>query len=232
MCGHIGNVVDSFLARMLLDALDMGHALPGLRNNPGTGPASSIDIILQDEQGRRVQPAIWWLLLERAETGYKPSKYTSFNTRSDKLDQKRSAGYRPYRNSRCIVPATYIIEGEGTKGARRYHRVEPTESAFALGGLYRTWLNKETGELTYSSSVIALPPHPDERWLGIHTKSMPLMLPTDNSEVIAKWLDPAFDQVEEFHPLLEPRFPGNLRCVPVERPGDQREVGNAFLIEK
>ncbi len=72
MCGHIGNVVDSYLVRKLLDALDMGEALPKLRNNPGAGPASSIDIILQDEQGRRVQPAIWWLLLERAVSGYKP----------------------------------------------------------------------------------------------------------------------------------------------------------------
>jgi len=126
MCGHIGNVVESFLTRVLMDALDMGDALPDLRNNPGSGPAASIDIILQDEQNRRIQPAIWWLLLEKAESGYKPSRYTSFNTLYDKLDQPRSAGYRPYRSSRCIVPATYITEGEGTKGARRYHRIEPT----------------------------------------------------------------------------------------------------------
>ncbi len=209
-----------------------GHALPDLRNNPGTGPAASIDIILQDEQDRRIQPAIWWLLLEKAESGYKPSRYTSFNTRSDKLDQNRSAGYRPYRSSRCIVPATYITEGEGTKGARRYHRIEPTESAFALGGLYRTWLDKTTGGLTYSCSIITLPPHPDVRWQDMHSKSMPLMLPTDKPDTLHQWLDPAFDQVEAFQPLLQPRFPGNLRCVPVERPGNQREVGDSFIIEK
>jgi len=45
------------------------------------------------------------------------------------------------------------------------------------------------------------------------------MLPTDKPDTLHQWLDPAFDQVEAFQPLLEPRFPGNLRWVPVERPG-------------
>jgi len=233
MCGHIGNVVDSYLAAKLMEALDLSSALPKMRNNPGTGPASSVDMILQDEQGRCVQPAIWWLLLERSEHGgYKPSRYTSFNTRSDKLNQKHSAGYVPYRKSRCIVPATYFIEGEGLKGSRQYHRVEPQDCAFALGGLYRAWVNRETGELAYSCSVITLPPHPSDNWRRVHSKSTPLMLPANEPEIIGKWLDPGFDAIDSFDTtLLEPRFPGKVRCVPVERPGNQRVVGETICID-
>ncbi len=62
MCGYIGNVVDSPLTKVLMDLI--GHDLwPQLRNNPGTGPAANIDIVL-GEQGPQVRQAIWWLLLE------------------------------------------------------------------------------------------------------------------------------------------------------------------------
>ncbi len=231
MCGYIGNVTDSPLTRLLLTYLGMEGTHPVLRNNPGSGPAASIDMIMEDEQGRRIQSAIWWLLLEsNRQGGFKPSRYTSFNTRSDKLDEKRSAGFQPFRKARCIVPATYFIEGDGPKGTRRYHRVEPAGSAFALGGLYRTWLDRETGELSYSCSVITLLPHSDERWRQVHSKSTPLMLPIGDTDLLAKWLDPHFDRVEEFKSLLEPRFPTPLTCVPVQRPGDQKEIGEAFEI--
>ncbi len=232
MCGYIGNVTDSPLTRMLLHYLGMEGSFPVLRTNPGCGPAASIDMVMEDERGRRIQSAIWWLLLEPdSEGGFKPSRYTSFNTRSDKLDERRSVGYRPFRQSRCIVPATYFIEGDGPKGRRSYHRVEPVDSAFALGGLYRGWVNQATGELSYSCSVITLPPHPDERWRRVHGKSTPLMLPAEDTDLLTKWLDPQFDRVEEFRPLLEPHFPTTLSCVPIARPGDQRVIGDAFDIE-
>lgn len=38
---------------------------------------------------------------------------------------------------------------------------------------------------------------------------MPLMLPAEDKPLLDKWLDPAFDSVEEFEYLLEPviRYP-------------------------
>ena len=224
MCGYIGNVVDDPLANVLMDIL--GIDLSALRNNPGSGPAASIDIVVSPD--RTVIPAIWWLLLESVEGKFKASKYTSFNTRSDKLNTPRSAGYQPYRQSRCIIPATYIIEGEGVKGSRRYHRIEPTHQAFALGGLYRTWTYRETGEQIHSCSVITLPPH--EQWKNIHSKSTPLMLPTDRPDVIEQWLDPQFQNVADFEPLLTPTFHDELVCTPVERPGKQTVIGEPIHI--
>ena len=229
MCGWIGNVTDSPLTRALLEILGMDDLLPRLRNNPGSGPASSVDIIVGGEEGPQVKEALWWLLLERQEGRLRPSRYTSFNTRSDKLDQKRSVGYRPYRDSRCLVPASYFIEGTGPKGRRIYHRIEPTDAAFALGGLYRTWVDRESGEISHSCSVITLSPHPSDVWQAIHPKSTPLMLPPE-PQLIDRWLDPEFDRVEAFRPLLEPRFRQSVRCVPVERPGDQRQVGDVIEI--
>ena len=70
-----------------------------------------------------------------------------------------------------------------------------------------------------------------ERWQRVHGKSTPLMLPADDRDLIDKWLDPGFDRVEEFKPLLQPRFPETVNCVPVQRPGDQRVLGESFKIE-
>ena len=224
MCGYIGNAIDDPLINVLMDIL--GIDLSALRDNPGTGPAASIDIIVSPD--RTVIPAIWWLILESVEDKFKPSKYTSFNTRSDKLNTPRSAGYQPYRQSRCIIPATYIIEGEGSKGSRRYHRIEPTNQALALGGLYRVWIHHETGEQVYSCSVITLPPH--EQWKSIHSKSTPLMLPTDQPKVIEQWLDPQFQDVAQFESLLTPVLHDALICTPIEKPGKQTVIGDLVRI--
>ncbi|MBW2939552.1 SOS response-associated peptidase family protein [Zhongshania aquimaris] len=225
MCGYLGNAIDSPLAKTLM--LILGIDLGLLRDNTGTGPAANIDIILSKYGQRTVTRAIWWLLLEQTPDGPKPSKYTSFNTRSDKLNTLGSAGFHAYRESRCIIPATYIIEGNGAKGSRHYHRIEPTSTAFALGGLYREWINQKTGEQIRSCSVITLAPHP--KWQTIHNKSTPLFLPPEQS-ILERWLSEDIIDVTEFNSLLVPSIPERLHCTPIERPRKQTPTGSCFEI--
>ncbi len=59
---------------------------------------------------------------------------------------------------------------------------------------------------------------------------MLLMLPAYNTELIERRLDPRFDRVEKFASLLQPRFPESVRFVPVQRPGDRVQIGEAFTI--
>jgi len=230
MCGYFGNTVSgSSLAP--LDVLKAHPELAGsFRDNPGAGPASTIDIITNRGGELAVRCATWWLLLEPAQGGgFLPSKYTSFNTKSTKLNIPKSAGYHPYRSSRCIVPATYVIEGEGPKGARRYHKISPANQQFALGGLYREWVDSSTGEVTLSCSVITLPPHP--AWEGVHSKSTPLFLPPD-LEAQYRWLSPDIQDTSEFSSWLTPGFPDDLVCTPIDRPGLQTEIGPKFTISR
>jgi putative SOS response-associated peptidase YedK len=229
MCGYIGNVTDSPLLAALLSALDMPALLPQLRMNPGAGPAALIDIVLGGPQPQ-VRQALWWLLLEAANGQWRPSRYTSFNTRWDKLDQPRSAGYWPYRKSRCLVPASYFIEGIGQRDQRAYHRIEPQREAFAFGGLYRTWIHRASGAMTYSCSIITLPAHPSAVWRRIHPQSTPLMLPADR-RIVQRWLDPGFERVEAFAEFLIPRFRQPLRALPIARPSQQRPLGPPVLLD-
>lgn len=227
MCGYLGNVIDDPLLK-ILDLLEAPGLADVVRNIVGAGPASSIDIITHRGGELRVDRATWWLLLEPVPGGgFKPSKFTSFNTRADKLHTPRGGGYHAYRHSRCILPATYIVEGEGPKGARRYHRIQQTQHQFALGGLHREWVDKSSGEITRSCSLITLPPHP--AWHEIHSKSTPLFLPPEPA-LLHRWLSPEVTDVAEFEPLLQPAFPEPLRCVPVERPSRQVPVGEEFTL--
>jgi putative SOS response-associated peptidase YedK len=225
MCGRL-NVTDNPLVIALLEGLGMPLSLrPGaLRTGRFIRATNTISIVLEHQGQRRLQDAVWWLLLEPTATGFKPSQYTSFNTRSDKLQTKGSAGFIPFRQQRCIVPAAGFGETELIDGKSVYHDFIG-EQAIAFGGLYRTWLNKDTGELTYSCSIITLPPHP--KLLPYHSKAMPLMLPPEQFDL---WLSPAQQDVSVFAPLLQPVLRQNLRGFQIDKPSSYRQVGQEFQL--
>ncbi|WP_241481829.1 SOS response-associated peptidase family protein [Rheinheimera mesophila] len=186
------------------------QAMP-LRTSRFIRATNKISIVIEQKGERRLQDAIWWLLLEQAEHGFKPSQYTSFNTRYDKLNVKGSAGYAAYRTQRCIIPVAGFGETEVVDGKNQYTDFVG-QQALGLGGLYRTWLNKETGELTYSCSVITLPPHP--KLITYHSKASPLIL---EPAVFNSWLSD--DQnVSQFECLMRPNIPVNLKAIAIDKP--------------
>lgn len=187
-------------------------------------PGSSISIIhgLPDT---RMNEAVWWLLLDHQSL--KPNyRYPSFNSNHAKLNKSGSLAYKPFRESRCIIPASAFVEGLGD--GKTYHKIELEQSAIAFGGLYREHLNRETGEVLYSASIITLPPV--EKWRNIHPKSIPLMLDPDDGNLIQRWLDPDFREVSAFEPLLEAGIQHPQRITPIDRPGKWNPIADSFRI--
>lgn len=154
MCGRF-NLIDGPDVRALMASLGMPlYRQDELRFSGDIAPGSTISIIRHDSTDLVVADATWWLML--VPKTLKPDhRYASFNTRSDKLHTPRSLGYKPYRESRCIIPASAFIEGAGDK--RTYHKIHFESHAIAFGGLYREWVHKETGEVACSASIITLP---------------------------------------------------------------------------
>ncbi|NNJ72383.1 MAG: DUF159 family protein, partial [Enterobacterales bacterium] len=141
-----------------------------------------------------LQPATWWLLLEPNEITFKPSKYTSFNTRYDKLNIPRSAGFQAYRKSRCIIPVNGFGETEfKDRKAQHYHDMVGLDKPLLMGGLTRVWRHPKTGQTARSCSVITVPPH--HKLQHIHSKSMPLIMPHDK-DLISNWLNPELQNTE------------------------------------
>lgn len=173
MCGRL-NVIDSPEVIDLCGQLGINFKDGKLRTGRFISAASTVSIVMKKEQKSELRDAIWWLLLEQTDIGFKPSQYTSFNTRYDKLDVSSSAGYYSYRHQRCIIPAKGFGETEQVNGKPIYHDFS-APAGIALGGLYREWIHSITGEVVYSCSVITLPPHP--KLMPYHTKASPLLLP-------------------------------------------------------
>ncbi|ALZ76865.1 SOS response-associated peptidase family protein [Rheinheimera sp. F8] len=239
MCGRL-NVTDNPLLIELLEQLGI-HLYPAASTQTEQAPAqlaldlpirtgrfiratNLVSIVLQQDGQRRLQDAIWWLLLEQTEQGFKPGPYTSFNTRSDKLHVRGSAGFQAYRQQRCIIPASGFGETEIVQGVSRYTDFIG-QRALAFAGLYRTWLNKNTGELTYSCSIITLAPHP--KLTPFHSKAMPMMLPPSAFDL---WLDPD-SNINQFNDLLQPKIYTRLRAIPINKPSLYQAIAAVVEVE-
>ena len=225
MCGRF-NVMDDPLTKILCEQLGLFEQQSQLRFSDDVAPASTVSIIKQDNGQRMITDATWWLLMEKSPEGLKANyKYASFNSRSDKLNNSRAIAYKPYRETRCIIPASSFVEGQD----KHYYHLKPENTAIAFGGLYKTWLDEKSGELINSTSIITLPGHP--KFEHIHKKSLPLMLPLDNKPLIDAWLDPAFQQVSSFNPFLKPVLHCDFHATPVDKPSKRNQIGLMEVIQ-
>lgn len=238
MCGRL-NITDSPGVRALCDQLEItlwpedGQLFSRFKR------ATDAISIVCEEQGRRVMKnATWWLLLSQTrhthgQVNYTPSRYTSFNTRYDKLNNPGSAGYQAYRHQRCVIPVTGFGESQKSENGTTYHDMSVVNhGAMALGGLYRAWsYTDKYGQCQqiYSCSVVTLPPHPKLR--HIHQKSTPLMLSMHDGS-LTRWLDASSTQTEALTDLLIPRIRQSLDVTPIDKPSSHVPTGSTFIIEK
>lgn len=226
MCGRY-NITDDPLTQILCEQLGLFDQKSNLRFSDDVAPASTISMVAQDHTGRYFVDTSWWLLQESTPEGFKANyKYPSFNSRSDKLNNPRAIAYKPFRETRCIIPASSFVEGQD----KRYYQLTPVDSAIAFGGLYKSWVNQQTGEIIYSSSIITLPGNP--KFEHIHRKSLPLMLPFDNKPLIDAWLDPTFTNVEAFNDILQPTLRYDISAVPIDKPSKRNPIGLEEFIAK
>jgi putative SOS response-associated peptidase YedK len=210
MCGRL-NVVDCPEVIDLCGQLGISLKDNVLRTGRFIRAASTISIVMEKDKQRLLQDAIWWLLLDQTETGFKPSAYTSFNTRYDKLDVPRAAGYYSYRHQRCIIPAMGFGETEQINGKAVYHDFT-SETGIAFGGLYREWTHSLTGEVVVSCSIITLAPHP--KLMPYHSKASPLMIPQTHYDA---WLN-ANTGIANLQSLLKPQIYTALKGVEILKP--------------
>jgi putative SOS response-associated peptidase YedK len=222
MCGRFNTKDDSKIASLC----EVLSVTSGVRLQSDLAPGGVINIIHQSEAVRAVSKALWWLLLD--EDSLKPNyKYSSFNSRSDKLHNRQGISFLPYRESRCIIPATAFVEGLGDK--KTYHMIELPGSAIAFGGLYKEYKSKKTGAVVYSASIITLP-SVSVAWNKISPKSMPLILDFNDQALMEKWISPEFSEVGEFEELFSGYLPQDLTATPIAKPSRWDPIGESFHI--
>ncbi|MDT0604170.1 SOS response-associated peptidase family protein [Thalassotalea castellviae] len=229
MCGRFNATFDSGVKK-LYTRLNINKVIDKPIDKRFVKAADVVSIVRSRNESRVVENAIWWLLLEQSDNGFKPSKYTSFNTRYDKLNTPRSAGYHAFRHSRCIFAVKGFGETEfKNKKPVHYYDMHAESGGLLLGGLCRDWLHPHTGEVKTSCSIITLPAH--DKLKHIHSKAMPLILPQEDN-LVNDWLNTEITNVESFHDLLIPRIPQNLLAQPIDKPLTHLALGEVEFIVK
>ena len=107
--------------------------------------------------------------------------------------------------------------------------IKPSESS--IGGLFKEYLNKESGKVIYSASIITLPPL-SPQWDEIHPKSLPLMIDFEDQDVVSRWLDPSNQDVEQFEALLEPTVLKPMKVTKIDKPSRWNPIEESFMIMK
>lgn len=138
---------------------------------------------------------IWGLIPDFAKTAQ--LRYQTNNARSEELIDKPSYRKAWLRGQRCIIPAEHFDEPCWETGRNvwwRFHRADG--DPWGLAGLWNTWLDRETGELveSYTMLTINADDHPlmsrmhkpDPRF-GPNEQDKRSVIPIEKHEV-AQWL--------------------------------------------
>lgn len=131
-------------------------------------------------------------------------KRMTLNARADTIFQKPSFR-EPIMKKRCIIPSTGYFEWrhEGDKKIPYYIFLKD-EEIFSMAGIYDTWLDKSTGEVVNTFSIVTTEANSLTDYIHNTKHRMPAILNKEDEE---KWLDPKLGK-SDIEQLLLP-FPAD-----------------------
>jgi len=160
-------------------------------------PSQTVPVILEQSGERIVNALRWGLIPSWAKDDSIDSKM--INARSETLAEKPSFK-NAFRSRRLIVPASGFYEWEKTaKGAKQPHYFYlKDKEVFGLAGLFEEWLDKQTGELVETFTIITT--EANKVLEPIHER-MPVILKSSDYD---QWLDEDENDTGKLQSLLVP----------------------------
>jgi len=147
--------------------------------------------------------ASWSLVPPFAEE--KRVKYSTFNARLDRLLDSR-VWRSCFPAQRCLVPVSGIFERVNEAGAKKkrpFFIQRRDAEVFQLAGLWSEWVDRATGEVHLSFTVITTEPNALMDRIGHHR--MPCIVAPEER---ALWLDPEVTDAERLLDLIREPLPG------------------------
>ncbi len=177
MCGRYTTIAPKLVLEKRFDASFKPEATP----NYNAAPSQQLPVILNTEPGQ-IQLLQWGLIpgwVKDLKAAPKP-----INARAETLADKPSFRQLLQRR-RCLVPADSFYEWQVTAQGKVPHRILlRNEEPFAFAGLWDEWLDKSTGEVRPTFTIITT--EPNDLMAPIHNR-MPVMLQDREAELA--WLD-------------------------------------------
>ena len=154
--------------------------------NYNAAPSQRLPIITNAAPGQ-IQLLSWGLVpsWSKDPTGHGPAAGPKpINARAETLAEKPSFQQQLGRR-RCLVLADSFYEWQATPAGKVPHRILlRDEQPFAFAGLWDEWLDRATGEMHPTFTIITT--EPNVLMASIHNR-MPVILPTRSAE--QAWLD-------------------------------------------
>jgi len=188
MCGRYSQDAEfnELKVELQIEQLEMFRDFrPTYNIAPSYGPGSEQLFVVRSREGQRtLRLGRWWMI---PHYWAKPLKAlpAAFNARAEDLTQK-PFWREPFKQYRCLVPATGWREFKGEKGKKQPYHFQLERHLFAFAGLWSRWSSPEGGNVDSFAIVTSAP---NAAAAGVHDR-MPLVMPSD---LYAQWLGPEHD---------------------------------------
>ena len=186
-------------------------------------PSQMIDAVFESKTERVLSQLKWGLVpswAKDAEIGNR-----MINARAETLREKPS--FRDaFKSRRCIIPASGFYEWKRKNaGAKQpfYFYLKERE-VFGFAGLWEEWLDKETGELLETCTIITT--EANEVLKPVHDR-MPVILKPENYD---EWLDTNVKDTETLQELLKPYPAKEMDAHAVSRSVNIPDINSPDLI--
>jgi putative SOS response-associated peptidase YedK len=164
-------------------------------------PAQMIDAVLETDSERILTELKWGLIPSWAKDDSIGNKL--INARAETLSEKPSFK-NAFKSRRCIIPASGFYEWskKGASAKQPFYFYLKDKDVFGFAGLWEEWLNKESGELIETCTIITT--EANEVLEPVHDR-MPVILKAEDYEL---WLDEKEKNTDRLQSLLMP-FPAS-----------------------
>jgi len=153
----------------------------------------------------------------------------TFNARAETITQKPSFRV-PILSRRCLVPAMGFYEWQHRKDRKiPYYIYLPEQPVFSMAGIFDIWVDKSSGELTHSFSIITVSANPMMAKIHNSKRRMPALLSREEED---NWLNPELP-IEGVLSLLKPFPEQNMKAYTISPLISKRgiEKNHSRLIE-
>jgi putative SOS response-associated peptidase YedK len=158
--------------------------------------------VIDNEDNGLIQFFQWGLIpfWTKDETAAGRIRFRTFNARAETI-HTRPAFRLSIKSKRCLVPVDGFYEWrEMNKKKYPYYIRLVDHNIFALAGIWDTWVNKTTGEMKNTFSIITTKANPLLEKIHNVRKRMPVILRQEDE---GKWLSENLD-ASEINTLLTP----------------------------
>ena len=130
----------------------------------------------------------------------KQFRINNLNSKSETIFEKRSFS-GPVKKNRCLIPVTAFFEWRDVNKKKYPYLIKlKNEEIFCLGGIYDEWVNKETGEILNTFSIVTTEANPLMQKIHNLKLRMPLIF---SKETEKEWLNPDLSE-NEIKNLMKP----------------------------